>query len=388
MNRYSSAPVLKRSHLTACLGISPEKSANNETGLHHMKTEIYSSNRPELDSQFYKYFERRVYYSEIKNRTSNPIFYSKNKHEISHSPRKSSNYEPNRQSSPNLRHRKDGVVSNLLSKNLSRTSFNTALTDRERKQKGNKVLISTQPTDTIRFPLKSYFKDFNLSRDLFRVDQFKSNTVLGSIPLSNFSAHYPKFKSFNSRFLPDSKEKRRKRMTCMRHLSQLKPTKYEIYHLNELMPDKPFSKPRAIDFLRACKSRNINYLKEMIAEDKWIVHVYDSSGENGLHWACKRDSIEVVRALLDGGCFVDSRDYAGRTPLYIAVRYNSEGCVQMLLENKAAINLSSYSGRKIFDVLQRSSMKSILKRYHTTKLKSSIAKSIQGNREKNARLDK
>jgi ankyrin repeat protein len=154
------------------------------------------------------------------------------------------------------------------------------------------------------------------------------------------------------------------------------------------MPDKPFSKPRAIDFLRACKSRNINYLKEMIAEDKWIVHVYDSSGENGLHWACKRDSIEVVRALLDGGCFVDSRDYAGRTPLYIAVRYNSEGCVQMLLENKAAINLSSYSGRKIFDVLQRSSMKSILKRYHTTKLKSSIAKSIQGNREKNARLDK
>lgn len=388
MNRYRSAPVLKRSHLKACLGISPEKCINNETGLQHMKSELVSSNRPEVDSQFYKYFERRVYYSEIKNRPSNPIFYSKNKHEISHSPRKCTNYEPNRQSTSNLKHRKDGVVSNLLSKNLSRTSINTVLTARERKRKEKKVLISTQPTDIIRFPLKSYFKDFNLSHDLLGIDQFKSNKVLGSIPLTNFSAHYPLFKSFNSQLSPDSKEKRRKRMTCMRHLSQLKPTRYEIYHLNELMPSRPFSKPRSNDFLRACKSGDMNSLKEMIAEDKWIVHVYDSSGENGLHWACKRDSMDVVRVLLDTGCFVDSRDYAGRTPLYIAVRYNSEGCAQMLIQNNAAINLASYSGRNIFDILQRSSMKSLLKRYHTTKLKSNIAKSIQGNRDKIARLDK
>ena len=253
MNRYRSDPLLKRSHLASCLGISPEKSVNNETGLHHMKSEISSSNRNILDSQFYKYFERRVYYSEIRNRLSNPIFCSKNKHEISHSPRKCTKYEPNRQATSNLKHRKDGVVSNLLSKNLSRTSFNTLQTARKRKQTGNKVLISTQPTDIIRFPLKSYFKDFNLSQDVFGVDKFKSNKVLGSITLTNFSDHYPRFKSFKSQFLPDTKEKRRKRMTCMRHLSQLKPTKHEIYNLNDLMPDKPFSKPRATEFLRACK---------------------------------------------------------------------------------------------------------------------------------------
>ena len=126
----------------------------------------------------------------------------------------------------------------------------------------------------------------------------------------------------------------------------------------------------------------------MIAEDKWIVHVYDSSGENGLHWACKRDSIDVAKVLLDGGCFVDSRDYAGRTPLYIAVRYNSEGCARMLIHSNAAYNLSSYSGRNVFDVLQRSSMKSLLKRYQTSKVKSGISKSLQSKRDKNAKLDK
>lgn len=379
MNRYSSVPILKRSNLTTCLRVSPEKSINSQVGLQLIKSS--TSIRSKLESQFTKYFERRVYYSEMKQRPSNPIFSSKNKHEIAHSPRRCISHEPNRPSASNLRQRKDFVVNNLLSKNSSRASPTVMSSTKEIKLKTNKVLMSLQPRGSIKFQLKCYSRDFNLFSDVQGVDSFKSNNAPNSVNHTNIQRHLPKFESFSSNFIVDIKEMRRKRMTCIRHLLQLKPTQKEIYHLKELMPDKSFSHSKSNDFLRACKAGIISLLKYLIAIDRWVVHVYDNSGENGLHWACKRDSFDVVKLLISAGCFVDSRDFAGRTPLYIAGRYNAMGCARLLLNHKASVSLSTYSGRSILDAMKQSTMKSLVKRFHTDKVKSNSTKAVQDNHE-------
>lgn len=377
MNRSNSVPILKRSNLTTCLRTSPEKLMNSKTGPQFLKSLTLIPNSSKLDSQFSKYFDKRVYYSEIKQRPSNPIFSSKNKHEITHSLRRCVSYELRSSSISNLKLRRDAVVNSLLAKNSSRISSSSTSSSKKNKHKDSKVLTSIQPTEMISFQYKCYFRDFNLFSDVQGVNSYRSNTVPILFNPTDIKHHLPKFESFSSLHLVDIKEKRRRRMTCIRHLLQLKPTQHEIYHLKELMPGKPFSNSKANDFLRACKSGHVSLLKYFLVADKWIVHEYDNSGENGLHWACKRDNFEVLKLLLDAGCFVDSRDFAGRTPLYIAGRYNSMSCASILLNYEASMYISTYSGRNIFDIIRQSSMKTLVKRFKATNIKSNSAKIIQ-----------
>lgn len=42
--------------------------------------------------------------------------------------------------------------------------------------------------------------------------------------------------------------------------------------------------------------------------------------ETGMHWACRRKYIDILKLLYKSGVYVDTRDYAGRTPLFIATK--------------------------------------------------------------------
>ena len=74
----------------------------------------------------------------------------------------------------------------------------------------------------------------------------------------------------------------------------------------------------------------------MVFKDPLLVHVFDNLNLTGLHWAAKRDNLEVMDILLRTGAFVDNLDLViniqfHRTPLYLACRFGSVTSVSFLL---------------------------------------------------------
>src|SRR5205823_5368957 len=71
----------------------------------------------------------------------------------------------------------------------------------------------------------------------------------------------------------------------------------------------------------------------------------DPSGETPLMTAARGGGVEVLRALLDRGARVDSRDpQFEQTPLMLAVRQNHPAAVAFLIGHGAAVNAQTRSG--------------------------------------------
>ncbi|KAJ9590050.1 hypothetical protein L9F63_016826, partial [Diploptera punctata] len=64
-------------------------------------------------------------------------------------------------------------------------------------------------------------------------------------------------------------------------------------------------------------------------------------GGTPLHWSCSR---EVIEALVDMGCDINSRNFDGRTALHIMVMRNRLECVVTLLSRGADVNISDNEG--------------------------------------------
>ena len=99
--------------------------------------------------------------------------------------------------------------------------------------------------------------------------------------------------------------------------------------------------------------------------------MFDRSGLNGLHWCARRNYPEIMLELLKVGCFVDSRDYFGRTPLFIAARSNNLECLRELIIHKADPWLKTTAGKLPVNVaigyaaeriLERSMLLSVMSR--------------------------
>ncbi|KAK3299914.1 ankyrin repeat-containing domain protein [Chaetomium fimeti] len=52
----------------------------------------------------------------------------------------------------------------------------------------------------------------------------------------------------------------------------------------------------------------------------------------------------MIKALLEGGAEVDSKDSSGRTPLSLAAEHGYEAVAKLLLENGAEIDLKDAQG--------------------------------------------
>ena len=49
-------------------------------------------------------------------------------------------------------------------------------------------------------------------------------------------------------------------------------------------------------------------VEQMLAEDKYLAHVFDQIKMTALHWASLRGYIEIVKLLLNYSAFVDALD--------------------------------------------------------------------------------
>jgi calcium-independent phospholipase A2 len=65
------------------------------------------------------------------------------------------------------------------------------------------------------------------------------------------------------------------------------------------------------------------------------------NGGTPLHWASSR---EVLESLIQRGCYINSLDFNGRTPLHVMVSKNSLECVVSLLAHEADIDLRDKDG--------------------------------------------
>lgn len=70
-----------------------------------------------------------------------------------------------------------------------------------------------------------------------------------------------------------------------------------------------------------------------------------------LHLACKMDSAECAKVLIEGGigvaARVNERDRLGRTLLHVAAEMHSSKCINLLLQKNARTDLRSNDGRSL-----------------------------------------
>jgi ankyrin repeat protein len=85
--------------------------------------------------------------------------------------------------------------------------------------------------------------------------------------------------------------------------------------------------------------------KKFMLQNRWIVHVWDSTRMTALHWAAKRNHLMLITELINFGNFIDARDCAGRTPLFIAARSNNLEALRLLVLNKADPYIGSITGK-------------------------------------------
>jgi ankyrin repeat protein len=72
--------------------------------------------------------------------------------------------------------------------------------------------------------------------------------------------------------------------------------------------------------------------------------------ETALHWAVKRNLLDLAKLLIRKGAYTNAKDSLGRTPLYVAANHNNVSMTQMLLFEKVVINIRSNSGKRAIDV--------------------------------------
>jgi ankyrin repeat protein len=81
-----------------------------------------------------------------------------------------------------------------------------------------------------------------------------------------------------------------------------------------------------------------------------------------LHWAAKRNHILMMTELINFGNFIDARDYAGRTPLFIAARSENLDALRLLVLNKADPYIGSITGKLPINTTRHSASNRILQR--------------------------
>ncbi|CAI2385948.1 unnamed protein product [Moneuplotes crassus] len=111
------------------------------------------------------------------------------------------------------------------------------------------------------------------------------------------------------------------------------------------VPQKPMFHPSAPEFFSQIKHNNFYDVRFMLQTNPKLVYEFDARFQTGLHWAAKRGYCKILRLLLQYGANINLKDVSGRTPLYIACKYNQTDVVRILLANKA--NTFSKCSRKI-----------------------------------------
>jgi ankyrin repeat protein len=104
-------------------------------------------------------------------------------------------------------------------------------------------------------------------------------------------------------------------------------------------------------FLRACEKGKLEMAKLLLKEKSEIKDrsIHDSK-KSALHLAVKKENIDLIKWLLDGGIDINSKDEDGRTPLMDAVALGKINSATYLLEKGASTNDISNFGENLVSI--------------------------------------
>ncbi len=101
----------------------------------------------------------------------------------------------------------------------------------------------------------------------------------------------------------------------------------------EKFPQKAYSSPLSKKFIECCKLGLKAELEELLnRRNRFLVYEYDYFNMTALHWASKRNHLEIMKILLKKKSNVDAEDIWGRTPLFYAIKNRNEKATLVLLK--------------------------------------------------------
>lgn len=157
--------------------------------------------------------------------------------------------------------------------------------------------------------------EINLPRKNFQIADYKdalpTSYSTARIEVNDTKVQQVKDSLFKMILAP-SKTKRNYQASLKSSIKQLKNLNIksdELWMLDNIISKKPYDKPNSRLFLNACKEGNVQVVEELLGENKYLIHAFDSNGMTGLHWAAMRNHTEIIKILLARNAFIDVVDY-------------------------------------------------------------------------------
>ena len=118
-------------------------------------------------------------------------------------------------------------------------------------------------------------------------------------------------------------------------------SKCEREELQEVSIQQSSIHSKQVEFFKEVKNNNAFAVQTMLIMNPELIKEVDSTMQTALHWAVKRNYIQLVKSLLNFGANPRSKDFAGRTPEKIARKNEFKHILKLLTsERRSALDYS------------------------------------------------
>ena len=69
----------------------------------------------------------------------------------------------------------------------------------------------------------------------------------------------------------------------------------------EVFSNVAYEKQKSRQFIKACKSDCLETVFLLLQYNRFLTYDYDHCYQTGLHWACRRNNLEIVKVILNAG---------------------------------------------------------------------------------------
>ena len=126
-------------------------------------------------------------------------------------------------------------------------------------------------------------------------------------------------------------------------MRKMRLTPREVAH-EKVFSHTPYEHPYSEQFFLIVKLGDVKAIASYITYNRYLVHDFDPVRQTVLHWATRRNYLEITEMLLKAGANVDATDMMGRTPLFFAAKNSFVDMVKLLISYEADPFLASKKG--------------------------------------------
>ncbi|KRX04705.1 Ankyrin repeat-containing domain [Pseudocohnilembus persalinus] len=132
--------------------------------------------------------------------------------------------------------------------------------------------------------------------------------------------------------------------------------KFEEIIQQKVFRKNPMEREGAYEFLQAVKDGDFEQVQFKLIHCQYHVFDFDQTNQTPLHWAVRRNYIQIVNLLLEYGADVEHQDIAGRTPLFLAVKNENKAIIMTLLLRGASPLVENMNRQKPIQLTQNGAL--------------------------------